>query len=83
MIDFIDNNNKFITFFQVSIERLYNYNTFCCIDQKNEYQVFKSQTNYRKFNNYKASNVLINYKEKHIYKIIIEKNKIKQYFNVK
>ena len=53
------------------------------IDQKNEYQIIKSVINYKKFDDYKTFDVLINYEKKHIYKIIIEKNKIKRCFNVK
>ena len=40
-------------------------------------------TDYKKFDNYKTLDVLINYKKEHIYKIITEKSKIKRCFNVK
>ena len=79
----INNNKKSIILYKTFINYLYNYNFFRRIDQKNEYQIIKFNTNYKKFDNYKISNVLINYKNEHIYQIIIETKKFKKCFNVK
>ena len=80
--DFINDNGKLVISFQAFIERFYNYQTFRRIDQKSKYQIIKSATSYKKFDDYKASNVLIDYEKKHIYRIITEKDKIKRCFNV-
>ena len=69
--DLVDKSDKFITFFKVLIDRFYDYNTLCRINQLNEYQVIKSQTNYIKFVIYKVFNMLVKYENKHIYCVII------------
>ena len=77
----INNNKKSIISYETFIDHLYNYNTLRKIDQK-KYQIIKSSTSYKKFDDHKISNVLINYESKHIYKIIIETKKLKRCFNV-
>ena len=78
----INNNKKSIISYKTFINYSYNYNFFRCIDQKNEYQIIKFNINYKKFDDYKISNVLINYKNEYIYRIIIETKKFKKCFNV-
>ena len=82
VISLVNKSDKSITFFEVSIDRFYNYNTFRRINQLNEYQVIKSQISYIKFVIYKAFDMLIKYENKHIYHVITQNNKIKQCFNV-
>ena len=79
----IDSNGKPITSFHVSTGRSYDYHTFRRIGQRDEYQVIKPAIGYKKFDDHKASGVLISYEKEHIYRIIIEKSKIKRCFNVK
>ena len=78
----INNNKKLIILYKTFIDYLYNYNFFRRINQKNKYQIIKFNTNYKKFDDYKISNVLMNYKNEYIYKIIIETKKLKRCFNV-
>ena len=70
VIDLIDKSDKFITFFKASIDYFYNYNTLRRINQLNEYQVIKLQTDYIKFVTYKTFNILVKYENKHIYRVI-------------
>ena len=76
VIDFINNNNKFVISFQAFIERFYNYQTFRRIDQKNKYQIIKSTTSYKKFDDYKTSNVLIDYKKNIFIELLSKKTKL-------
>ena len=78
----INNNEKSIISYKAFTNHLYNYNFFRRIDQRNKYQIIKFNTNYKKFDDYKISNVLINYKNEHIYRVIIETKKFKKCFNV-
>ena len=78
----INNNKKSITSYETFTNHSYNYNFFRRINQKDEYQIIKFSTSYKKFDDYKVSNVLINYKNEHIYRVIIKAKKFKRCFNV-
>ena len=78
----INSNKKSIILYKVFIDYSYNYNFFRRIDQRNEYQIIKFNTSYKKFDDHKILSVLINYKNEHIYQVIIESKKFKKCFNV-
>ena len=82
VIDFIDEKNEFIIFYEFFTNYFFNYNFFKRIDQRDEYQIMKFLTSYKKFVDYQALDIFVNYKNEYIYRMIIEKNEIKRIFNV-
>ena len=52
------------------------------IDQRDEYQIIKLLIDYKKLVNYQTFYIFVNYENEYIYRIIFEKNQIKQIFNV-
>ena len=82
VIEFIDKKNEFIILYEIFTNRFFNYNFLKRIDQRDEYQIIKFLIDYRKFVDYRAFDIFVNYKNEHIYRMIIEKNEIKRIFNV-
>ena len=70
VIDLINDKNENNIFYEISFEYIFNYNIFRYIDQKNEYQIIKSSIKYKKFVNYRERDVLINYENEYIYRLI-------------
>ena len=70
VINLIDKSDKPITFFKISIDRFYDYNTLRQINQLNKYQIIKSQIDYIKFVTYKTFNMLVKYENEYIYRVI-------------
>ena len=82
VIEFIDEKNEFIIFYEIFTNYFFNYNFLKRIDQRDEYQIIKFSIDYKKFVDYRAFDIFVNYENEYIYRIIIEKNEIKRIFNV-
>ena len=82
VIEFIDKKNEFIIFYEIFTNYFFNYNFLKRIDQRDEYQIIKFSIDYKKFVDYRALDIFVNYENEHIYRMIIEKNEIKRIFNV-
>ena len=82
VIDFTNEKNEFIIFYESFTNYFFNYNFLRRINQRDEYQIIKFLIDYKKFIDYRALDIFVNYKNEHIYRMIIEKNEIKRIFNV-
>ena len=74
--------NRFIIFFKIFTNHMYNYNHIRRINQLNKALNIKLNTGWKKLIDHIKSMILINYEEKHIYRIIDWNNKIRWIFNV-
>ena len=82
VIDFIDKKNESIIFYEFFTYYFFNYNFFKRINQRDEYQIIKLLIDYKKFVDHRVLDIFVNYENEYIYRMIIEKNKIKRIFNV-
>ena len=82
VVDLKNKINWFIIFFEVFTSHMYNYNYIRRINQLNEILNIKLNTNWKKLIDHIKSMILIDYEEKHIYRMIDWNNKIKRMFNV-
>ena len=82
VVDLKDKINRFIIFFKIFTNHMYNYNHIYWINQLNETLNIKSSTDWKKLIDHIKLMILIDYEKKHIYRMIDWSNKIKQMFNV-
>ena len=79
----IDDVDKSISFYQKFIDHVYFIERFRRIDQEREYLMIKFNTEWKKFQNHRQREILIEYDEKSIYRMIIISSNIYRFFNVK
>ena len=82
VVDLKNKINRFIISFEVFTSHMYNYNHLRRVNQLNEALNIKLSTDWKKLIDHIKSMILIDYEEKHIYRMIDWNNKIKRVFNV-